>query len=183
MQRQNDCIAVFDVGKTNKKILIYSRELKILDSAYVQLELEQRGTESYECLTETGEWLLDNQSKMTKRHTIKAISISAHGATFVCLDEDGKPALPVFSYTTDPGKAFHDKFAAEFGDPLVLQRKNGTPDMPVLVCMAKGIFYVKEQYPEGYARTKYILNLPLEPSGYTGLRDYEKDFEKGGGSR
>jgi sugar (pentulose or hexulose) kinase len=160
MHKHDDCIAVFDVGKTNKKLLIYDRDLRILDSNYIQLEAEKRGAESHERFTETGEWLLNNLSEMAKRHIIKAVSISAHGATFVCLDEEGKSVLPVFSYDMDPGNALHEKFAAEFGDPLVLQRKNATPDMPGLGCMAKGLFYIKEQYPEEYARTKYILNLP-----------------------
>lgn len=160
MHKQDGCIAVFDVGKTNKKLIIYDRDLRILDSRYVQLEAERRGAESHESVTRAGEWLLDNLSEMAKQHTIKAVTISAHGATFVCLDEEGKLVLPVFSYDTDPGTAFHEKFAAEFGDPLVLQRKNATPDMPGLGCMAKGLFYIKEQYPEEYARTKYILNLP-----------------------
>ena len=160
MHKQDDCIAVFDVGKTNKKLIIYDGDLRILDSRYIQLEAERRGAESHESVTRTGEWLLDNLSEMAKQHTIKAVSISAHGATFVCLDEEGKLVLPVFSYDTDPGTELHEKFAAEFGDPLVLQRKNATPDMPGLGCMAKGLFYIKERYPEEYARIKYILNLP-----------------------
>ena len=160
MLKQDDCIAVFDVGKTNKKLIIYDRDLKILDSKYIQLEAERQGAESHESVTEAGEWLLDNLSEMAKQYTIKAISVSAHGATFVCLDKEGILVLPVFSYDTDPGNIFHEKFAAEFGDPLVLQRKNATPDMPGLGCMAKGLFYVREQYPAEYARTKHILNLP-----------------------
>lgn len=160
MYSHDDCIAVFDSGKTNKKLLIYNMELKIVDSVYTQLEAEQQGTEAHERLAETGEWLLSNLSSMSKRHAIKAVSISSHGATFVCLDGEGHVVLPVFSYTTDPGKEFHDKFAAEFGDPRTLQRATNTPDMPGLGCMAKGLFYAKENYPGELARTRHILNLP-----------------------
>ena len=93
MLKQDDCIAVFDVGKTNKKLIIYDRDLKILDSKYIQLEAERQGSESHESVTEAGEWLLGNLSEMAKQYTIKAISVSAHGATFVCLDKEVKLVL------------------------------------------------------------------------------------------
>lgn len=160
MLNNDDCIAVFDVGKTNKKLLIYNSKLKIVDSVYIQLEAEQQGTEAHEHLAETGDWLLNNLAYMSKQYKIKAISISAHGATFVCLDKEGKLTLPVFSYTTDPGKAFHEKFTSEFGNSRELQRQNLTPDMPGLGCMAKGLFYIKEHYAMELAHTQYILNLP-----------------------
>ena len=66
MHKQDGCIAVFDVGKTNKKLIIYDSDLRILDSTYVQLEAERRGAESHESVTRAGEWLLDNLSKMAK---------------------------------------------------------------------------------------------------------------------
>jgi L-fuculokinase len=160
MLKQDDCIAVFDVGKTNKKLLIYNSDLKIVDSVYIQLEEVPQGTEIHERLAETSEWFLNSLAEMAQRHVIRAVSISVHGATFVCLDEKGQPVLPVLSYTTDPGKAFHDTFAARFGDPHVLQRQTCTPDMPGLGCMAKGLFYIMEQYPAEFNRTKSILSLP-----------------------
>ena len=160
MSRQSGYIAVFDVGKTNKKLLIYDRELNLTDSVYAQFDEVKQGAEVHELLEETAAWFLNALADMASRYSIQAVSVSAHGATFVCLDAAGKLAMPVLSYTTDPGEAFHEAFAVRFGDPLALQRETATPSMPGLGCIAKGLFYVMEHYPEGFARTKTILNLP-----------------------
>jgi sugar (pentulose or hexulose) kinase len=157
---QLGCIAVFDVGKTNKKLLVYDRELNLVDSLYAQFDEVREGSEIHERIAETTEWYLSALADMTQRHAIQAVSVSAHGATFVCIDGEGKLALPVLSYTTDPGEAFHAAFDARFGDARVLQRQTATPSLPGLGCMAKGLFYVMEHHPADFARTKAILNLP-----------------------
>lgn len=153
-------IAVFDVGKTNKKLLIYDRELQLIDSIYAQFDEVAQGLELHERVGETAAWFINALTDMAGRYAIQAVSISAHGATFVCLDAAGELALPVLAYTTDPGEAFHTAFAARFGDPLTIQRQTATPSMPGLGCMAKGLAYVMERYPADFARTTTILNLP-----------------------
>jgi L-fuculokinase len=194
MNGESGYIAVFDVGKTNKKLLIYDRGLNFIDSVYAQFDEAALGTEKHELIAETSEWFLNALADMAGRYSIEAISVSAHGATFVCLDAAGGLALPVIAYTTDPGEAFHEAFAERFRDPLTLQRETATPSMPGLGCMAKGLFYVMEHYPEEFARTAMILNLPqyygflltgrsgLEQTyigSHTGLWDFEKSTFSG----
>ena len=194
MNGQSGYMAVFDVGKTNKKLLIYDRELNLADSVYAQFDEVAQGGEFHELLGETAAWFLNALAVMASRYAIEAVSVSAHGATFVCLNAAGELSMPVLSYTTDPGEAFQSAFAERFGDPLTIQRETATPSLPGLGCMAKGLFYVMERYPVEFAKTTTILNLPqyygflltgqagLEQTylgSHTGLWDFRKQTWSG----
>ena len=189
MSQTDKSIAVFDVGKTNKKLIVFNGRLEQVDSAYHTFEEYQEDGVYIEAVQEAVEWLRVSLREMASRHDIGAISISTHGAAFACVDAAGRLALPVLSYTTDPGQEFRERFSAEFGDPITLQRETKTPDMVGLGCMAKGIRFVQERWPEAFKKTTTILALPqyygfvltgkkaIEPTSigcHTAFWDFEK---------
>ncbi len=153
-------IAVFDVGKTNKKLLVFNRRLELLDAAYHTFDQYDKDGVQIEAVEETSAWLIASLHDMAAKHDIGAVSISTHGAAFACVDNAGRLALPVLSYTTDPGPEFNRRFSAEFGDPITLQKETKTPDMIGLGCMAKGIRFAQERWPEAFRNVSAILPLP-----------------------
>lgn len=187
------CMAVFDIGKTNKKLLIFDHRLELVDSAYETFEEFHQDGYIYEPIEEALDWFFGRLREMTGKYDIGAVCVTAHGATFACLDSRGEPVLPVFSYTTDPGPEFHEKFNRRFGDVPTMQKMTTTPDMPGLGSLGKGIFFIQETFPEAFEKTKTILNLP-QYVGFrlTGRSAVEKtfigahthlwDFDKGGWS-
>jgi len=160
MSKNASCIAVLDVGRTNKKLLIYDMNLNQVDSVFATIDDVSQGTENHEPVEAVTRFFLDSLTDMAKRYNIAVISISTYGGTFVCLDENGNLAVPALSGSTDPGEAFHTDFDAFIGDPRNIQRRMATPRMPYLSVIARGIYYVKTHYPEGFARTRTILGLP-----------------------
>ncbi len=190
----DDCIAVLDVGKSNKKIVVYDAQLRRLEA--ISEAFEERYDRGLLCepVEETAAWFLASLKALSAEHVIRAISVSAHGAAFVCLDEAGSLAFPVLSYTFDPGEEFHNRFHQRFGSPEELHMKAATPFLPGLGCIAKGIYYVQESHPEAYAQTVAILNLPqyfgflltkrrAVEYTYLGAHTYLWDFDKWGYSR
>jgi len=156
----NKAIAVFDVGKTNKKLLIYDHDLTLLDSSSEQFDAVESGGLFVESTDEAFAWLQGALAQAAKHHDIGCISVAAHGAACACLDASGEPVLPVFSYTSDPGEEFHREFYAEFSDPKTLQRQTFTPDMPGLSSMAKTLSLIKTRHPKEFQKIKTILPLP-----------------------
>jgi len=154
------CICVFDVGKTNKKLLVFDEALRIIDSVYETFDAAEKDALYVEATEATADWLLASLQSLTSRHDIGVISIAAHGATFACLDRCDQLALPVLSYTSDPGPNFHQEFQTRFGDPRSFQSRMNTPDIPGLGCMAKGIYFVQTRFPEQFANTRALLPLP-----------------------
>ena len=150
-------VAVIDVGKTNKKIHIYNRELTLIDSCSKSFETMIRDGISFETTDELMEWLLDNLSRLGSRHNIRVIAISTHGASSACIDEAGELTIPVVDYTYEPGEEFHEEFYRVAGDKNDLQRSTATLELKALVNPGKGIYFLKKTYPEEFARTHRIL--------------------------
>ncbi len=159
-EKAHKSIAVFDVGKTNKKLIVFNHRLELIDAVYHTFNEYEKDGVYIEAVEEAAEWLRVSLREMAARHDIGAISICTHGAAFACIDADGRLAVPLLSYTTDPGELFNKRFAADFGDPITLQRETKTPNMVGLGCMAKGIRFAQERWPEAFKNTAAILALP-----------------------
>jgi len=153
-------IAVFDIGKTNKKLIIFDSELNILNTEKTNIEEYEVEQIKYDDLYSIEKWFLEHLKKKSSLFNIKVISVSAHGATFTCIDDKGELSIPEISYTTDPGKKFHDEFYKVFGSKTELQQITGTPDFNLLINVAKGIWFVKRKYNNKFKKTKHILLLP-----------------------
>ena len=78
----------------------------------------------------------------------------------VCVGPDGKPCAPCVLYTHEPGPKFQDRFYGMAGDPGELQAVTGTPVLSALINAGKGLFFLRERFPEEFARTRRVLTLP-----------------------
>ncbi|MCA1950697.1 MAG: carbohydrate kinase [Treponema sp.] len=183
-------IAVIDIGMTNKKVAIYDENLKQLEARYRTFDpVPVKNCQTHD-LAAMESWFIDELRRTAAIYPIRAITISTHGATFVCVGEDGMPSVPSVYYTHEPGDTFHDAFYARFGRPETLQAETGTPYFKALINPAKGILFAQEQFPEGFRRTKYILNYPQywgyrftgrlgAENTYVGCHSYLWDWKQG----
>ncbi len=178
-------IAVFDIGKTNKKILIYSDELKELTSSYLSfpsLNIHRRDIEKYlrgekiekvdpttlpaedfveiEDSYEIEEWIVSSLKRYSKEYPIKIIAFSTHGATFASVGKDGSLAFPVLSYTYEPGESLHRDFFNTMGSPETLQQETATAQFGALLNVAQGIYFIKRDFPTYFERIKHFLLYP-----------------------
>lgn len=162
----NYAIAVIDIGMTNKKVAVYDDALHQVDARYrVFPPVMIDGMETHD-LEGMEEWFLEQLAEVAGKFPIKAIAVTTHGASFVCVGADGKPCVPCVYYTHEPGDAFHDHFYDLFGVKEDLQARTGTPAFKAMINPAKGILFAKERFPEGFAKTVHLLNYPQ----YWGLR-------------
>ena len=101
-------IAVIDIGKTNKKILVYDQSLSIIEQRYQKFEEFQVDGVNHDDVRGLTGWILDTLASLASQFNIKVISVTTHGATFVVTDAHGEIAVPEVSYTTDPGGYMQD---------------------------------------------------------------------------
>ncbi len=181
-------IAVLDVGKTNKKLLIFDEDLNLLDSTYRQFTPQPRDGIPVEDLDGLLEWFYGELGRFAARYPIRSISCATHGAAFVGVDESGRQTLPLVDYTYEPGEAFHERFYELAGDRETLQRTTATLELKALINPAKGLLFAREQYPEEFDRTRWFLPFPsffaMQLTGipsaewtYVGCHTYLWDFE------
>lgn len=154
------CIAVFDVGKTNKKLLIFDSQLRLLESTYASFPAIRRGDVEFDDVQGIDAWLFEQLAAHARRHPIRVIAVCTHGATFAAVDAEGRALPGVISYTTDPGEEFNEEFYRVFGSSERLQRVTATPRFSLLLNVGKGIYFLKKRFPEDFARARHFLNYP-----------------------
>ena len=158
-------LAVIDIGMTNKKVAIYDDALRQIDAQYRGFEPLITGGLPCHDLEAMETWFIEELAAAARRFPIKAITVSTHGATFVCVGKNGKPVIPCVYYTYDPALAggdedFHRRFYERFGSAIELQARTGAPAFQAMINPAKGIFFVKERFPEDFKSVSSILPYP-----------------------
>lgn len=149
-------VAVVDIGKTNKKLLLYDESLAVVHEARCAVDTrEEDGVE----VEDTGAilaWLAEAFRTVASDFDVRAIACSAHGATLALLDDRRELAIPVISYTASVGEEVQEEFYELFGSREDLHRETCTPDIG-FCNMAKILYYVKTRRPEAWARSHRAL--------------------------
>ena len=159
-------VAVIDIGMTNKKVAVYDQNLRQLDAAYKNFEPMQiphpvTGDElDVHDLQGMKDWFFATLKEFAQKYPIKAISVTTHGATFVCLDKAGRECTPCIFYTYEPGPEFQKEFYETVGQADELQREIYTPPFSSMINPAKGIFFLQKYFHESFQHTDCILNYP-----------------------
>jgi sugar (pentulose or hexulose) kinase len=150
-------IAVIDIGMTNKKVAVYDDSLRQLDARYRSFKpIMIKGLECHD-LEAMEDWFIAELKDLAQKFPIKALAVSVHGATFVCVGKDGKPAVPCVFYTHEPGEEFYRRFYEKFGKAEELQERTGTPAFKAMINPAKGLFFAQEQFPDEFKQTASVL--------------------------
>ncbi len=151
--RREPVVAVFDVGKTNKKLAAYSPTLDVIDERRATIETRPWRDLDAEDTGAILDWLRDGLAAFAGQFDVRAIAISGHGATLALLDDAGELALPVISYTSARGVDVQDEFYETYGAADVLHRATATADIG-FANMAKVLHLTKTRHPNEWARAK-----------------------------
>jgi len=153
-------IAVLDIGKTNKKLVIFDDNLNQIDSIYSSFPTIKYEELDVEDIDGIDSWFLEGLKVMGEKYPIKIISVTTHGATGVCIDKKGKPSVPVVAYTNEVNETFHDEFYNLAGTRDELQVKTATAEVKPLINYAKLLYFLKKRFPVNFEKTETILLYP-----------------------
>jgi sugar (pentulose or hexulose) kinase len=155
-------IAIFDIGKTNKKLLLFDEQYKMVWETSCQFaELTDEDGFVCEDVESMSEWI-DTSIKILlsdNSFSIKAINISAHGASFVYLNKEGKTIAPLYNYLKPFPAELSKKFYLDHGGEQKISKETASP---ILGNLNSGmqLYWIKHQLPEKYQRIKTALHLP-----------------------
>lgn len=155
-------IAIFDVGKTNKKLFLFDENYKIVfeKSAHFIETVDEDGfpCENLESLRQSVFDSLNEVSKL-KEFEIKAVNFSAYGASLVYLDENGKPLAPLYNYLKPYPDEISKQLYAKYGGEELFGLQTASP---LLGSLNSGLqlYRVKLEKPELFEQVKYALHLP-----------------------
>ena len=151
--------AVFDVGKTNKKVLILNEQLETVASAYENFPADESGDLHFEQFAEARDWMFAQLKKFGAEYAFEAISVTTHGATVVFIDDEGTFTVPPIAYTSVVPEAIYDEFYQRFGSKRDLHEQFATPFLGKLLNYGLCIYYAQKEFPHEMEATTHILTL------------------------
>jgi L-fuculokinase len=157
-------VAIFDMGKTNKKLLLFDEQYRIVSeqSESFPSARDEDGDECEDLATVTG-WVRESLARvMANRdheYNIRAVNFSAYGASFVHVGADGEPVAPLYNYLKAYPEALKRRFYETYGGEVALSMLTASP---VLGSLNSGmqLYRIKWEQPELFARIRYSLHLP-----------------------
>lgn len=153
---------VFDIGRTNKKYVLFDEKFQIVEE-YSETLAEIADEDGFPCddLMLLTDWLLHNWEKIRndERYQIVAVNATAYGASFVHLGEDNKPLTHLYSYLKPIPDTITKQFYSTYGDAKQIALETGSPELGMLNSGLQ-LYWLKYAKPETYAKIKYSLHLP-----------------------
>lgn len=155
-------IAIFDVGKTNKKLFLFDENYKIVFEKSARfIETVDEDGDTCENLESLRLSVFDSLREVFKlpQYDIKAINFSTYGASFVYIGEDGAPVAPLYNYLKDYPEDLKRQFYDTYGGEVRFSKRTASP---VLGSLNSGmqLYRIKYEKPELYSKIKYALHLP-----------------------
>nr|MBI1229277.1 carbohydrate kinase [Cytophagales bacterium] len=154
-------IAIFDIGKTNKKFFLFDEDLNELSEEYVKFPtIVDEDGEECDDLEKITEWAKGKVEELCQNpdYSVKALNFSTYGASFVSIDASGKPVTPIYNYLKEFPKELHDEFYASYPEEEI----NRITASPTLGMLNSGLqlLWIKRKRPEIFEKIQYSLHLP-----------------------
>ncbi len=155
-------IAIFDIGKTNKKFFLLNTHYKIvLEKSYSFPEIADDDGDACEDIESVTKWVKEilTDALKNKTYDIKAVNVSAYGASFVYIDKQGKIIAPLYNYLKEYPIALKKNIYKKYGGKNKLSCETASPDLGSLNSGLQ-LYRLKILKPVLFQKVKYALHLP-----------------------
>ena len=155
-------IAIFDVGKTNKKVFLFDEQYRIVYEKSVSFpETKDEDGDPCEDLLLLTDWVYNSLDEILEmmEFSVEAINFSAYGASFVHVDREGKPVAPLYNYLKPYPDKLKNEFYQKYAGELQFSIQTASP---VLGNLNSGLllYLLKNEKPALFNRVQYCLHLP-----------------------
>lgn len=155
-------IAIIDIGKTNKKFFLFDQSYRTIFEKTITLrESKDLDGDACEDLDQLINFVHETLQEVLlyKYYELKAINFSAYGASFVCLNDRGKPVGPLYNYLKEYPEVLKQKFYSTYGGEKEFSVRTASP---VLGSLNSGmqLYRMKYEHPKEFIATKSALHLP-----------------------
>src|SRR5215467_3140002 len=155
-------IAIFDVGKTNKKIILFDESYQVLNETSIQFD-EISDEDGFPCedLDVLTNWLLQSlQNILANEHyELRAVNFAAYGASLVHLDKLNKPITALYNYLKPYPEFLKDQFYNSYGGENSFSKQTASPALGSLNSGMQ-IYRLKYEQPGIFNKIHCSLHLP-----------------------
>lgn len=157
-----EVIAIFDIGKTNKKLLLFDKQLTIVHQEEQKFE-EINDDEGFPCddISRIEKWIRSSLESVMKNpeFELKAVNFTTYGATVMYVDAEGNRLTPLYNYLKTMPENVTASFYTKHGGTEEFSRKTASPAMGFLNTGMQ-MLWMKQTRPEIFRKVKHILNFP-----------------------
>lgn len=154
--------AVFDIGKTNKKFILFDEQYEIVFEQQITIdEIEDDDGDPCEDLDKLVKWM-DRQFKdavESDNFEISALNFSTYGATLVHLDEYGEVVTPLYNYLKPYPDDLQEFFYEKYGDKEQLSVDTASPPMGMMNSGLQ-LYRLKHRKASNFQRIRHSLHFP-----------------------
>ncbi len=159
---RREVIAVFDIGKTNKKFLLFDSSLNLVHQDEQKFP-EITDEEGFGCddIVKIEKWMKDTVTGVIRddAYYIKALNFTTYGASLMYLDGTGEPLTPVYNYLKPMPEGVLDGFYESYGGVEEFSRNTASPALGMLNSGLQAL-WLKRKKPEVFARVNTVLHFP-----------------------
>src|SRR5579871_2243212 len=167
-------IAVFDIGKTNKKLLLFNEDYDVVFERSLQFD-EIKDEDEFPCenVAALTAWIKSSVGEVLTLEDVEinTINFSAYGASFVHVDEKENPVTPLYNYLKPFPEELQKKFYADYGGEINFSK---TTASPVLGNLNSGLqlYRLKYERPDLFNKIHCSLHLPQYISSILTKKNY-----------
>ena len=157
MSLRTQVIAVFDIGKTNKKVFLWNTSFEIVFEKQIQFaEILDADHVACEDLAAVQQWIVSTFTELCQMPEFDLIGLnfSAYGASFVYVNRAGDPVAPLFNYLKPVSLPFP---YADFGGEAAFARKTASP---ILGNLNSGLQVYAATFQEFWPEVFRALHFP-----------------------
>jgi len=159
---KKELILIFDIGKTNKKILLFDRELKIIhEEETVFKEIPDDDGFKGDDIERLEQWILDACTRYIKddHFVLRGINFTTYGASLMYLDDKGKRLTPVYNYLKPMPEGVVEPLYNSSGGEAEFCRKTASPSLGMLNSGFQAL-WLKKMKAEIFSQVISILHFP-----------------------
>jgi sugar (pentulose or hexulose) kinase len=169
-------IAVFDVGKANKKILLFNYDLKLVSEMEGKFD-QIKDEDGFDCddIELIEKWIRKSALELIRSETyeLAAINFVTYGSTLVYLDGQGRRLTPVYSYLKPIDEKIPEELYLKHGGKDEFCRRTASPAMGMLNSGLQ-VLNLKNVKPQVFCKVKNILHLPQYLSYLLTWKEYSE---------
>ena len=157
-----EALLIFDIGKTNKKVLLFDWNMKVIHEEHAVFK-EFTDEEGFPCDDAQGieRWIEKSIDKhvSSKKYLVRGINFSTYGATLVHLDDDGKRLTPIYNYLKPLPEEVMEGFFESYGGEEKFCRQCASPMLGMLNSGLQ-LLWIKRTKPDTFKKISMVLHLP-----------------------
>ena len=155
-------IAVVDIGKTNKKVLLFNKEFEVVFRNSIKFnEILDEDGDPCDDIASIETWIQDEIKKIQQqgKYCIKAINFSTHGASLIYLDKNGERITPLYNYLKPLNIEAYSELYEAYGSKEEFSRKTASPAYGMLNTGLQ-ILKLQKEKPDFWSKASAILHYP-----------------------